>query len=213
VGKSAHRCCAEERRRQILEIAAQLFSLQGFGGTTTRQIAELAEVNEAIIFRHFPTKEDLYWEVLEHKCDQGRGRQIVAEHVARNVSPQETLAGIAGDLFRLRQKDATVGRLLLFSALERHSLSQRFFRAHVADLYDALEQYIRECIRSGAFREIDPALAARSFWGMVVHYFLVQELFEGKHYEDDEIDRACGTIASVWLGGMLPREPNTTPQS
>jgi AcrR family transcriptional regulator len=200
------RCCAEERRRQILETATQLFASQGFGGTTTRQIAELAEVNEAIIFRHFPTKDDLYRAVLEHKCDQGRGQQIVAEQVARHAPPQETLAGIAGALFRVRQKDATMGRLLLFSALERHTLAQRFFRTHMADLYDSLELYIRERIRAGDFRDVDPPLAARSFWGMVVHYFFVQELFEGKQYQDEEIDRACGTIVNVWLEGMLPRE-------
>jgi AcrR family transcriptional regulator len=201
----ATRCCAEERRRQILETATQLFASQGFGGTTTRQIAEVARVNEALIFRHFPTKDELYWAVLEHKCEEGRGRKIIAEHLARNASPRETLAGIASAFFESRQQDATLGRLLLFSALERHTLSRRFFRTHIADLYDSLAQYIRERIAAGEFREMDPLLAARSFWGMVIYHFQVQELFGGKEYQEIEIDRASRVIADVWLEGMLPR--------
>jgi AcrR family transcriptional regulator len=46
---------AEERRQQILELATELFARQGYQGTTTRQIAQQVHVNEAIIFRHFPT--------------------------------------------------------------------------------------------------------------------------------------------------------------
>src|ERR1700693_4373505 len=71
------RVSAEDRRQQILEVAMSLFARQGFEGTTTRQIAEMARVNEAIIFRHFPTKEDLYWAIIEGKCKSvGRSRMM-----------------------------------------------------------------------------------------------------------------------------------------
>lgn len=56
----------EDRRRQLIEIAIDLFSKKGFGGTTTREIALAAGVTEAIIFRHFATKQDLYAAILDH---------------------------------------------------------------------------------------------------------------------------------------------------
>ena len=62
------RFSAEDRRHQILQVATELFAGRGFEGTTTREIARRAKVNEAIIFRHFPTKDDLYWAVIEAKC-------------------------------------------------------------------------------------------------------------------------------------------------
>ena len=43
-----------------MQVAMELFARQGYQGTTTRQISERAHVNEALIFRHFPRKEDLY---------------------------------------------------------------------------------------------------------------------------------------------------------
>ena len=42
---------------RIIEAAVQLFAQQGFKGTSTREIAELAKVNEATLFRHFAKKD------------------------------------------------------------------------------------------------------------------------------------------------------------
>ncbi|MCU1327285.1 MAG: transcriptional regulator, TetR family, partial [Bryobacterales bacterium] len=64
---------AEDRRRQLIETAIDLFSQKGFAGTTTREIAAAAGVTEAIIFRHFATKQDLYAAILDtHSvtCDE-----------------------------------------------------------------------------------------------------------------------------------------------
>ena len=60
------RMSGEDRRRQLIEIAIDLFSQRGFSGTTTREIAVAAGVTEAIIFRHFATKQDLYAAILDH---------------------------------------------------------------------------------------------------------------------------------------------------
>jgi TetR/AcrR family transcriptional regulator len=62
--KSAPRMAAEDRREQIIEVAVRLFSQKGFRGATTREIATAAGVNEAIIFRHFSTKSDLYAAII-----------------------------------------------------------------------------------------------------------------------------------------------------
>ena len=57
-----------DRRQEILLAAMELFAKKGFRGTTTRDLASHAEVNEAIIFRHFNNKEELYTAILEHKA-------------------------------------------------------------------------------------------------------------------------------------------------
>ena len=67
VPSTTHRLTAPDRRRQLIEAAMDLFSRKGFAGTTTKEIALAAGVSEAIIFRHFATKDDLYWEVLSAK--------------------------------------------------------------------------------------------------------------------------------------------------
>jgi TetR/AcrR family transcriptional regulator len=61
----------EERRSQILSVAVNLFSQRGFRGTTTKEIAHTAGVSEAMVFRHFATKEELYAAILDHKMCSG----------------------------------------------------------------------------------------------------------------------------------------------
>src|SRR5438067_11309350 len=107
------RLSATDRRQQILGVATQLFARQGFNGTTTRQIAEKAHVNEAIIFRHFPTKDDLHWGVLDEKVQRARSRHKREERCHDQREARELFIELAQDL---RSRDTTMSRLLMFSA-------------------------------------------------------------------------------------------------
>jgi TetR/AcrR family transcriptional regulator len=197
------RFTAEDRRQQILEAAMELFGVQGYLGTTTRQIAEVAGVNEAIIFRHFPTKEELYWEVLDRKIRDGQASTKIAERLRSGATQREVFAGIGRDFLERRAKDPSVMRMLLFTALENHKLSSRFFHTHISDIYEMLADYIRTEIEAGRFRDVDPLLAARGFLGMFVYHFMVQELFGGKKYQDLDIDNVSETLTDIWLRGMM----------
>lgn len=198
------RISGEDRRQQILQVATALFARQGFEGTTTRQIATQARVNEAIIFRHFPHKENLYWAIIEHECQMARGRrERQSELLKANGNDQGLFAAIAEDILRRNTEDSALPRLLLFSALENHRLSHRFFRTYVAGYYEALAARIRERIREGKFRRVDPLLAARGFLGMVVYHYLIQELFGGKRYQKFDPKAVSNTLAGIWLQGML----------
>src|SRR5690348_3224187 len=92
------RLAAKDRRQQLIEVAMRLFSEQGFDGTTTRQIAEAAEVNEAIIFRHFSSKEELYWAVVNTRIDAAGRKRKIRRCLEANLTERETLAAIATSL-------------------------------------------------------------------------------------------------------------------
>ena len=103
-----------------------------------------------------------------------------------------------------------MSRLLLYSALENHRLSQRFFRNHIAGYYDVLAEYIRRRAREGAFRDVDPLLAARGFLGMVIYHSWVQELFGGKRFQKFSVEQVSRTLVDIWLEGML-QPPKAAP--
>ena len=73
------RLSAPFRRQHLISTALELFASQGYEGTTTREIAQRSGVTEAIIFRHFPTKEDLYWAVIEEHNSRRSGQNWGAE--------------------------------------------------------------------------------------------------------------------------------------
>ncbi len=197
------RVSSVDRRQQILDAAANLFAYQGFQGTTTRQIAARVGINEAIIFRHFPTKEDLYWAILDDRCQAASARRRLDEILQTANTDAEVFATLAQ---RILGRDTTLTRLLLFTALENHRLSQRFFRTHVAQYGEALADYIRRGIEAGRFRQVDPLLAARGFLGMVVYHYLVQELFGGKRHRHFDPAIVGKTLAEVFLQGLQSKE-------
>lgn len=209
MAEKQNRLSSVDRRRQIIQVAMKLFAKQGFQGTTTRQIAESARVNEAILFRHFPHKEDLYWAVLESKCQGARVMRELRNTLRHSRSAEEALAAVAASILRRNIEDPTRSRLFLFSALENHRLSHRLFRAYLVQYYDMVADYIRKQIRRGEFRPMDARLAARSFLGMVVHHLQIQELFGGKRYQKFDPRRASETMASIWLHGMDVKNGNS----
>lgn len=210
MGSNGHRVSGDDRRRQILAVSAKLFARRGFRGTTTRQIAERAHVNEAILFRHFPCKEDLYWSILDGKNRAAAGRKELERLFETGGNEQEIFAAIAEGILRRNTEDASLSRLLLFSALEHHRLSRRFFQTHVARYYAVLARHIRERIEAGVFRAVDPLLAARGFIGMVAYHFQMQELFGDRRYPPSDLRRVCHTLAGIWVEGMRERDGSST---
>jgi AcrR family transcriptional regulator len=197
------RLTAEDRRQQILDVAFGLFASKGYEGATTREIAEEAGINEALLFRHFSSKENLYWTMIEEVC-QARGRRERIQSVLDgNGTDFEVFQGIAREILARTPRDRQLTRLLWFTALENHELSARFFRTFIADYYEMLANYIRQRIRLGAFRRTDPLVAARGFLGMVAYHFLIQELFSGEQYQKFDPEEVADTMAGIWLAGML----------
>jgi AcrR family transcriptional regulator len=199
------RFSAADRRQQILDVATELFAAQGFQGTTTRQIAERSRVTEALIFRHFPAKEELYWAVIERKIRAAGPADRIRKNLESAGNDLQVLSTVAAEILERRAKDQTLSRLLLYTALENHRLSHRFFRIYVAECYEVLAEYVEKRIAEGRFRPMDPLLAARSFLGMVIYHSWVQELFGGKRYQDFTVQQVSDTVARLWLEGMRQR--------
>ncbi len=201
------RLSAHDRRQQIMNVAVGLFARKGYQGTTTREIAEEAGVNEALLFRHFPSKENLYWTIIEEQCSARGRRQRIDEILGSDDDDFQIFSRMAHEFLVRTPHDSQMTRLLWFTALENHTLSERFFRTYVADYYEALGSHIRERIRKGKFRKVDPLLAARGFFGMIVYHFLIQELFAGERYQRFDPEQVSKTLAGIWLAGMQSRVP------
>src|SRR5579872_2167364 len=70
---------ADDRHRQLLRSAIDCVARNGFGGTKTKDIAAAAGVSEAILFKHFATKEDLYHAILDAKETRGSPGEALRE--------------------------------------------------------------------------------------------------------------------------------------
>ena len=172
------RMTAKTRREQIVAVAAELFSQKGFSGTTTKEIADEAGVSEAIIFRHFATKDALYNAILDYKVSQASERMRANLNEAATRKDDDAYFGsLAYEMLEFHSRDRTFMRLLLFSALEGHDLSEIFFNSTAREMRNHIRRYIRQRINDGAFRPVDPAVAARAFVGIVLNQAQVRNIF------------------------------------
>ena len=60
----------EGTREKVLEAAAKLFSVNGYRGTTLRQIASLCEMKAGSIYYHFESKDQILAEVLDYGVER-----------------------------------------------------------------------------------------------------------------------------------------------
>lgn len=177
---NASRMPAEERRLQILRVAVSLFSQRGFVGTTTKEIAQAAGVSEAMVFRHFANKQELYSAILDHKACSGDAMNpeaMVAEAL-QEKDDRAVFERLALGALEHHECDPEFQRLLLHAALEGHELAQMFFEKFVRRVYELLGNYVAERQRDGAMVTMDPAIVVRAFIGMIIHHSLNNNLWD-----------------------------------
>lgn len=171
---------AEDRRLQILRVAVGLFSQKGFGGTTTKEIAQAAGVSEAMVFRHFASKQELYTAILDHKACSGDSmnpEEMVAEAL-KLKDDRAVFEQLALGALEHHECDPEFQRLLLHSALEGHELAEMFFEKFVRRVYALLGDYIADRQRDGAMINIQPSIIVRAFIGMIIHHSLNNNLWD-----------------------------------
>ena len=200
------RMAGEDRRRQILEVAMTLFSQRGFRGTTTKEIAQAAGVSEAMVFRHFANKGELYAAILDQKaCHTSMMEGICTglTDVMGRGDDAEVFAGIGLGILQHHEEDLDFIRLLLYSALEGHEFFQMFWERNVCRMADFMSGYIQQRQQDGAFRRIDPLIVARMFIGTIINHSLVNLLFDPKRtLLNVSNERAAQAFSEILLKGI-----------
>ena len=177
---TSQRMAGDERRNQLCKIAMRLFSERGFRGTTTKEIASAAGVSEAVIFKHFANKDELYASILDNKACSS---EFVAPfiEIADEIERKDDFGvfyGMALHVLNHHKEDEDFMRLMLHSALEGHQLAQVFFDKFITQVYEFLGAYIRQRQADGAFREVEPKVVVRAFIGMFVHHSMNNILWD-----------------------------------
>jgi AcrR family transcriptional regulator len=170
---------SQARRAMILDRAVELFAEKGFRGVTTREIAAAVGVSEPVLYQHFTTKSDLYRAIIEKKAVYDN-KPIPDEFTGafdHTKDDRVFLIELANGIINWHTRDVGWIRLLMFSALEHHELSEMFFERYSKAFFTELAGYFRRRIEAGAFRDADPILAAHTFVGLACHYGVNLALF------------------------------------
>ena len=191
-----------ERRAAIVQSAIHLFAEKGFRGATTRELAAALRVTEPVLYQHFQTKKDLYRAIIEFKVTQVRADAGGMLELASGENDRAFFTAIGELILGRFDKDPELTRLLLYSSLERHELSDLFFDRAIAEFYQLVAGFIRRRIRAGAFRKVHADTAARGLIGMFHYHGLIGLLYPNRIRQPNR-KKLINELVTLFLAGVL----------
>ncbi len=199
--RTAERSVTEVR---LVEAAVQLFSRQGFKGTSTRDIAQLAGVNEATLFRYFARKADLFWAAAESRLNRLKFGRELQSGLASDLDPDVIVPMLASFMVENLSEHPELMRLLYVARFELPGADQ-VFREHLGPIFDAVHAYFSRCAAKGLIRNLDPTVATLGLAGAVGAHLNLHQLFTGSDVPWDA-QNAAPMYAQLWLHALQPRQ-------
>ena len=198
-GESAPKTSPEETRTRILGATREIYVLKGFRGTTTREVAERAGVNEATLFRHFGNKESLIEAMFKSACAEDR------EGVDAFFG-KWTTGDVAKDL-RLFAVQALQGMaakrdLILVSLAEepRDPTGFNIMWQTPSLVYERLQLYFAQAGEQGKVSG-DPSVNARFFMGMLFAHIMGRCIFGTLNFEE-----VADYSVKIFLNGIANKQ-------
>lgn len=191
----------EDRRRQILDVAGGLFARCGYEGASIKEIADACDVSQAMLYRHFPSKEKLYLSVVEDKILQLDNQSFLA-NLDKSLSLEELLRTLALQILAMGERDPEINRLLLFGTLKGSGEASELFRVWRQPFVDYIEKELAERKRRGEIRNVDPHITARSFVGMLMDCSVSCFLWPEFGYEEFDPEKAIANNVGVFVRGL-----------
>ena len=191
----------EDRRQQILNAALVVFSKRGYGEATIPGIAGEAGVAVGTIYHYYESKHDLLVSLIDDYVNSDALREIFAELAKED--DKTSVQGIIENGLDWAADDLK-GFLFIFTEVLRDpELGEHFSDKFLASLLQSLEKYVAERVSSGRFRQVDPKVAARALFGMVLGFVLLRQL-EGERGsgEATPLPELTSQLADMLLEGL-----------
>lgn len=188
-----------DRRADLLEVAARLFSRQGYHGTSMQNLAEEVGVLRGSLYAHIDSKEDLLFEIVDRGADRFMSRMnqvVLSELSPKDKLRRAVLAHVTTVAEHLQAATVFLNDWRLLSPQRRALILEK------RDRYEALvREIIEEGIEWGDFpEELDAGMAA-IFVLSVVNWLYQWFDPSGPRTADDLASLLSEMILSGLIGG------------
>ena len=185
---------ASERRRQLLDVALDVFANDGFHATSMNDVAEAAGVTKPVLYQHFTSKRQLYLELLE---DVGaRLSDLIAEATAHAGGPHEQVENGFAAYFRFVSEHRSAYQLLFGGGSRRD--------VEFADAVRRVEEHVAASVATLIDADIDPDHRRTLAYGLVglAEGTSRHWVAEGLDFDPDLLARQVAEMAWAGLRGV-----------
>ena len=184
----------DERLKQIVKTAAQLFFKNGYRQTTTRQIAEVCGISQGNLYYYIKSKEDFFNLFVQMTTDKMKEYDQEISDQMPFISHSEALTMKIREALELLD---TIQDTILFWYRESRNMSQRHLKQLVKLEYEAnalLRKIIEAGREDGEFQTEDPEMAAY-YIVMLEHMWALKRWHLRKRYTLEEYIKRCQDAA------------------
>lgn len=190
-------------RSRILKAALRLFARKGYDGTTTRDLAEAADVAEGTLFRHFPNKKAILIEVAS------QGWVELLTDLLTELSGMANYKAVA-QVMRRRMlsmhENADLLKVCFMEAQFHADLQERIQEEVIVKMTDVAEAFFQTAMDQGIYRRMNPKVVARVFLGMFTVAGFSQSTILSPAAAGSEMQEMAEGIADIFLHGVLVPE-------
>lgn len=196
---------ARDTADRIIAAAAELFAERGYAGTSTRAIAERAEVNEVTLFRRFGNKQGVLRALGMSFREKAAARAVTA--LPDPEDARATLLSIARTEIAQSLESGGVALRLAFDATTVPEVSEVMGEGPKGNL-DELAAYIADRQAAGAIRtDIDAVVIAEAFASLTSSYVMYRSIMGFLDAPLDAMgDEAIGQLFDIFWSGAATRE-------
>lgn len=187
-----------DTRQRIIDAASKVFFEQGYARATTRKIAAEADLTEVTLFRHFGSKENLFAAAFEQFGEISDLEQMLQKQLTGDY--QEDMRHLGHVFMRYVMEKGELIRLSMCEANHFPAVRNSVAKAP-EELRRMLAGYLRQQIESGVVRNIDPELAANSFWGIFVYNYLFHIILNEPVAPSLNQTEIVDQIVDIFVGG------------
>ena len=193
-----------DTRTTILNAAVQVFSQHGFRGSTTRRIADAAEVNEVTIFRYFGSKEALLQEAI-----RGSDADAFSSPLPQDPKdPSNELTAWCTAVLNHVHSRSSVIRKCMGEIEERPELSGNATEAKMRATNELCAYFVRLRDKGFTDEQFDPTVASAMLIGSLFHDAMGRDMTPDAYPKP--ANKAPGKYANMILRALGVRDRQTT---
>lgn len=199
----------EAKRDAILEAASQVFLESGFEGASMAEIAARVGGSKATLYGYFPSKEELFVEVIHDAAKRHVERIFTALESDGDDLPLALQRFGECTLAVLCQESAIQARRAIIAESGRSDIGRRFYEGGPKKGTIELGRFLALQMEKGKLRQSDPIVAAHHLMALLDSETITPRLFGiekklSKAHIREAVARALDTFLAGYRASGAP---------
>ncbi len=207
MGRERQAAKSEAAIAKALEAALELFSKQGFRGSTMRQIADEAGLSVGNLYHHFPSKEAIFERLLDDYWDRLLDPELPLNRVFARAKFPDDLEDLAAAAEQVVAENWRYILLIYVDVIEFRGQHIHDFYQEMAHRFEAVYgQSLAERRRRGELGDVDPMAAVMMASRWFLYFFTVEKCFGVPMHLGMSPQQAVDEFIRLIRYGLLPRD-------